>query len=392
MYVTRPRLEERLSEALKSTKYIVIHGESGNGKTWLYRKVCKGQRVYAETLNLGAAAARGSLSAAFEEKLGEFGEGAQDTTSTRAGAGLKVSGIGVDGDKITTSKLAQKSSFAALLAAVRRRAGSRKAVLVLDNFEQIVDQPSILRELASVILSADDEYISKMGVKLLLVGVPGDIKSLISNVSNASTIANRLTEIPEVERMTQPEAVDLMKRGLETEIGLKLEIDSDAFYKDMCWKSDRIAQHIHEISLKIANEAVRTNGRIDAGVVERADKNWLEESLSSDWAIIEASMNARETRAGRKNQVIYALGRCDKEDFKYTDIEKLGRSEFPKNTKEVTLNVNQAMTSLEQAENAIVRRTTKGDAYRFVSPKLRMAIRAGLRKTKQETVEKAFYH
>jgi hypothetical protein len=390
MYINRPRLEQSLEDALKSTKYIVIHGESGNGKTWLYRKVCKGQHVVVQTLNLANAAATGSLAAALEEKLGDLKASIPDSKIDKISAGFRPQGMGIDKEHTKTVKLAKQGAFPLVLETIRKNAGSRRAVLVFDNFEQIVEQRSILRELASIIIASDDEFISSFNVKLLFVGVPGDIKSLISSVSNATTIANRLTEIPEVARMTNDEATELMKKGLESEIGLRLVIDSDEFYRDLCWKSDRIAQHIHEICLKIANEAVRNNGIIDTRSINQAEEDWWVESLSSDWAVIEASMNARETRAGRKNQVIYALGQCEREDFKYSDVEKIIRSEFPKNTRHVTLNVNQAMTSLEQQDSPLIRRTTKGDAYRFVSPKLRMAIRSGLKKTKQETVEKVF--
>ena len=36
MYVTRRVLEDRLEDSLRGSKYVVVHGESGNGKTWLY--------------------------------------------------------------------------------------------------------------------------------------------------------------------------------------------------------------------------------------------------------------------------------------------------------------------------------------------------------------------
>ena len=39
MYVDRPDLERRLVDALKGDKYVIVHGERGNGKTWLYKRV-----------------------------------------------------------------------------------------------------------------------------------------------------------------------------------------------------------------------------------------------------------------------------------------------------------------------------------------------------------------
>jgi Cdc6-like AAA superfamily ATPase len=389
MYVTRPRLEESLTDALKSNKYIVIHGESGNGKTWLYRKVFKSEKVHFETLNLANAIGAGSLSAAMREKLGELGISQAETQASTVSGGFKPSGIGVEASSTETARIAAKGALVSLLGAIREKAGSRRAVLVLDNFEQITDRDDILREIAALIISADEEAVAKHNVKVLIVGVPGDIKVLISKNTNESTISNRLTEIPEVARMTTEEATTLMKKGLQTEIGLSMEIDEEPFYRELSWKSDRIAQHIHEICLKVANEAVRAGGVINDSVVAKAESKWLDDSLSSDWAVIEGHMNARDTRAGRRNQVIYAIGRCDKEEFKYSDIEAIVRSEFPVTTNGVVLNSAQALTTLGEGPNPLLRRTPKGDAYRFVSPKLRMAIRAGLKKGDDEKVEKS---
>lgn len=88
-------------------------------------------------------------------------------------------------------------------------------------------------------------------------------------------------------------------------------------------------------------------------------------------------MNSIETKVGRKNQVIYSLGRIDKEDFKHSDIEKIVREEFSVD-EGINLNLPQMLASFAKADNPLIRRTPKNNAYRFVSPKLKMVIRAGL--------------
>ena len=70
MYVQRPKLEQRLIDAFNANKYIVIHGESGNGKTWLYKKVFAENEIHVDVLNLGQATSTGSLEEAFKQKLG----------------------------------------------------------------------------------------------------------------------------------------------------------------------------------------------------------------------------------------------------------------------------------------------------------------------------------
>ena len=116
---------------------------------------------------------------------------------------------------------------------------------------------------------------------------------------------------------------------------------------------------------------------INEEVVQKAERKWLEESFSSDLGVIENLMNSIETKVGRKNQVIYSLGKVDKEDFKHSDVEKIVRDEFDVD-EGINLNLPQMLASFSKAENPLIRRTPKNNAYRFVSPKLKMVIRAGL--------------
>ena len=39
MYVNRPNLETRLMDAIKGSKNIIVHGDSGCGKSWLYKYI-----------------------------------------------------------------------------------------------------------------------------------------------------------------------------------------------------------------------------------------------------------------------------------------------------------------------------------------------------------------
>jgi hypothetical protein len=236
-----------------------------------------------------------------------------------------------------------------------------------------------------MIVSADDEAVAEHEVQVIIVGVPGTLKETIAGLTNSAPIANRLTELPEVARMSEAEAHDLIHRGFVDELHLTIapEITSELYGK-ICWYTDRIAQHIHELCLIISQNARRNSDLIDAGVIERSLETWVEDSLSSDMGVIEQLMNARETKAGRKNQVLYAMGQCKTEDFKYSDIEAIVRENF--DVEDATLNVSQILSGFASASNPLIRRTPKQDAWRFVSPKLKMAIRTRLRKTQDGKV------
>jgi hypothetical protein len=89
MYIRRPKLEERLIDALESNKYIVIHGESGNGKTWLYKRVFAENDIHFEVVNLAQVAIAKSLDGALRHKLGELGYTEKVRTETTASAGVR---------------------------------------------------------------------------------------------------------------------------------------------------------------------------------------------------------------------------------------------------------------------------------------------------------------
>ena len=122
MYVPRPDLETRLVDAFPSNKFIVIHGESGNGKTWLFKKVFGDKNIHFEVVNLGNASGADSLDKAFSVKLGEWGAKQRDAEATSSSAGAKPMGMGVEHRFDSSSLYSAKSPFHHLVEETRRRA------------------------------------------------------------------------------------------------------------------------------------------------------------------------------------------------------------------------------------------------------------------------------
>jgi hypothetical protein len=381
MYVRRAELETRLVDAFPSNKFIVIHGESGNGKTWLFKKVFADEDIFYEVVNLGNASGAESLDKAFSVKLGEWGSKQKISEGTASSAGAKPMGMGIDHRLDTSTSYSAKSPFHHLVEEVRRRAGNdHRCAIIFDNFEAIVDNPKLIQELAGIILNADDESFAKYDVQLVIVGTPTNLKQTIVQLSKSAPVANRLVEIPEVARMSSDEAAQLMEQGFVSELGLVFDsdVDKQTVFDEIAWYTDRIAQHIQELCLLIAQEANRNGGKISKAVFDKATETWVNDTLSADIATIHGSMNARDTRIGRKNQALYALGQCKLEDFKYTDIETVLRRNF--DVGGATLNIAQILSGFAAETNPIITRNPQADAWRFVSPKYRMAIRALLKK------------
>lgn len=144
-------------------------------------------------------------------------------------------------------------------------------------------------------------------------------------------------------------------------------------------------QRLHEYCLALAYLAEDNNKIVKSSYLETCDSNWCQESFSKDFVTIQGLMNERDTKAGRRNQTLYALGKTKLIYFRYTDIEEIVKKEFS-NTTNVAINISQVLTELSKADSPILKRSPKGDTYVFIDPRFRMCIRAMLRKTENEKI------
>lgn len=378
-YAERPNLEKRLKRALLGQKYIIIYGESGNGKTWLYKKVFQELKLPYCVLNLARMHTDGSLNGVISAKLGEYDIDLQTGQKKEFDVGMRPGGIGGGFKETLEFKSVGLSPMELLANHLNMGSGGKRTILVLDNFEQIIDNNDFVRQVASLIISADDEFIAKNNVKIMIVGTPTNIRDLISKVSNATTISNRVVEIPEVARLELGEARHIMSQGFDTHLRLTCLVEKNGLYKDIAHKTDRIAQHIQELCLKIAQNAIDNNDVITNQVVLDSEKEWIEETLSADLAVVEDHMNSLKTSVGRKNQVLYCLGILESEDFTHRDVEKLVRRVFVVDN-DINLNIPQLLAGFASKETPLIRKAKKrGASYRFCSPKMRMVIRTRLK-------------
>lgn len=385
-YAERVTLETRLRRSLNGHKYIILCGESGNGKTWLYKNVFQKANLNYYIVNLAKMHNEGSLNNVLLLKLGELGTSIVATEKRELDVSIKPGGMGGGYKDTTEYKSMPLGAMEQLANEISMVSAGKPSILVLDNFEQIVDNDEFVRQVASLIISADDEFIARTNIKILIVGTPTNIKQMISKVSNATTISNRFIEIPEVARLELGEARYIMSQGFEKHLHMTFLVDKNQLYKDIAHKTDRIAQHVQELCLKIAYNASENKNVINDHVVREAEKEWLEETLSVDMATVQGLMNSQVTKIGRKNQVMYCLGMIEAEDFRHGDIEKLVRHEFSV-ASNTNLTIPAILSGFSQAENPIIRKTSaKSTKYRFCSPKTKMVIRTKLRVARDGSV------
>lgn len=378
MYVDRTELERVLKKHCQGSKHIIIHGESGNGKTWLYKKVFGDLYLPYLTINLANASRFGSFQNLLKEKLKSDGpdrELSQIVIQKQGGMNAAVLSANYTDERIYS--MVERDPLLALMILLNRQAAKKQSLIVLENFEQILDQASIVKEISDTLILLDDDDYAKYNVRFCIVGVPSEIREYLGKQAAIETISNRVVEVPEVARLAQSEAEALLRKGFKI---INLEC-SEEIIKEIVWKTDRIAQHLHELGLEVSELAIENSEVIDASILKNAISSWISNSFSAIGEVVDSHLNSRATKAGRKNQVIYCLGTLTIEDFKYSDVEERVREVFPDSTKGITLNISQILSKLSDGNSPLIKRVPKGDAYRFVNPKVKIEIRVQLHLT-----------
>lgn len=244
-----------------------------------------------------------------------------------------------------------------------------------------------MRELGDIITLLDDPNYSRHDVKLVLVGTPSELREYFEKTTNRNTVANRLVEIPEVGALKEDQTKQFVEKGFLQQLNVKFSADLlEEFQQHIYWVTDGIPQFLHEFCLELAI-LIREDSWLPQPLhLTTANRRWLNSSLLSTYTTIEELMNSRETKVLRKNQVLFALGRVQQETFRTNLIEELVRTEFPRSTSEVALDIGGILSLIARQKPSPIKRT-KDLQYRFTTPKFKLCIRVMLTK-RNERVDK----
>jgi hypothetical protein len=166
MYVDRPDLEEDLIDSIKGSMHTMLFGESGNGKSWLYKHVLAVNNIPFVVANCGNASRLGSLTAEIHKACMPTDHLSKTSVEDTKEVGIKAIG---------EAKLSNKNKYdllkdEPLLQAFKELAKkSRKSVIVIENLEAIRGNQNLVDELSNIILLLDDDRYAEFGVKFLIV-------------------------------------------------------------------------------------------------------------------------------------------------------------------------------------------------------------------------------
>jgi hypothetical protein len=260
---------------------------------------------------------------------------------------------------------------------------------VVENLEKVLRHEDLMRELGSLITLLDNPDYAKYNVKLLIVGVPSGVRDYFATTEDQATVANRIQELPITQSLTASGVLDFCRKGFYE--SLRVTMTNEQLQKlaiDVHHATLGIPQRLHELCLELAF-AIEANGwRYSAPLLVLAKYRWVMGSLSVLYANIEAVMNERATKTGRRNQVLYALTLIDKEKFRANHVEDLVRREFPESAGVKALGINQILTHLATRSSPIIRRSIRGEAYQFADLRYQICMRCMLTRSEDGTVGK----
>ena len=328
MYVDRPEYERELKLAMRSGYHLIIYGDSGCGKSWLYKKVFEDELVVFATVDLNSCNEIDDIDLLLLEILEDPDEWIEERRTTEVEKGAMPYDIGRKSIGKRELRRQQKTPFEQLCKALRKKARNRKTFIVFENLEHAIMNQEVVTYLRSLILSLDDSSMTRSNVQICFVGVPSDIKMLLSDQNKYQTISNRITEISEVSRMSKTQVRDLVFQGFDRELSMSVE-NFDYCLSQIIYLTDRIPQYIHDLCLQIAFCAEEQGDSVSPFVVSLGAHAWVDTNGRQSREFIEKLIGPGRRRNDPKSRVFLALAKWEKATFYSTDIENLLRELFP---------------------------------------------------------------
>jgi hypothetical protein len=188
-------------------------------------------------------------------------------------------------------------------------------------------------------------------------------------------------KISEVSSLSKEEVATLVETGFIKLLSVDTTPETLAAWQDHIFTVTMgFAQPVQEYCEQLGYIVEDSNWKGSVEQLSNADAAWLKQGLSQASGTIAQLMNERETKAGRRNQVLYSLGRINKRVFHVAEVEEVLRQHFSQSAAGKTLAVGQILGELTSGEQAIIKRSTKGSTFEFKDARFAMAVRVLLQK------------
>lgn len=376
MYVSRPDLEKDLMRALSGSKHIVIYGESGGGKTWLYKKHFSDNDIYIAVVNMANASRFGSISKELKNLANSFIEKSVKKITETKEASLNAV---ISKGKLSHSKeydIFDKEPLELCFEKISEKANDKKAVLVFENLERIFPSKKMMDELGDVITLLDDDRYAKFNIKIVIVGVPAGIKEYFSKTSYLQTVANRLEEISEVSRLGESQVHLFVVKGFNQVMKANINYEILTHWaKHIYNRTLGIPQKVHEYCEHLAYAFEDNTWIATKELTDIADNKWLEKGLAEAYSVVATAFPKRKTKKDRRSQILYCLSKIDKHLFNSKDVEDLMNEHFPSTLSVKNLPISATLRLLTKDATNLLRRSIIENAYCFTDPRFLSCLR-----------------
>ncbi|MFC3022682.1 AAA family ATPase [Vibrio zhugei] len=381
MYIERKDLEKSLRRSINGSMHSFLFGESGTGKSWLYKKVFGENNIKYVVANCASASIKRSITNEILSVSLKAGSSQKQSYSESKEAGLSAG---------ATAKLKHQGEYTVVqeddlikaFESLSKESGNKKTVLVFDNLETIFKNEELMDELSDIIILLDDERYAKYKVKFLIVGVPNEAIRYFSSSKSSSSVGNRIEEISRVTGFDYQQVLELFERGFVNQLKVELtETQTRRLAVHIFNITLGIPQRVHEYCEVLAYEIEDNDWQYNTQLIEEADQAWLLRGLRESYSTIEKYLNSDETSEGRRNQVIYALGKNSAHQIDTNKIGEIIRKEFPSTAPDSNSGIGQVLSFLSKGDNPVLHKISNSNAYAFTDPRYIMCIRIMLYKS-----------
>lgn len=375
MYVDRTQHERNLYRSVNGSMHSFLFGESGGGKSWLYKKVFKEEGNHFIAINAANASRKGSITQELYEKC--FNGGKAEKTGYKETKKAGVSAVGM-------AELSHEGEYTLPFADKLKlcykylydRSGKRNTTVVLDNVETLFENEQLMGELSDILILLDDDEFAEYKVKFLLIAVPNEVLQYFSHAKNPSSVGNRIDEVPRITGLSAGQVLDFTQRGFVKNLKVTIpDVSLKRLSRHIYTVTLGIPQRMHEYCEGLAYCIEDNDWNYNPGLLEEADDRWLKRGLRECYNVVESHLNSDETSDGRRNQVIFALGRISTHQIDTQKIAAVIAQDFPENKPESNSGIGQVLSHLCRGDKPILKKLSNSSFYAFTDPRYLMCIR-----------------
>jgi len=375
MYVERPALEKVLHRSVMGSMHSFLFGESGNGKSWMYKKVFHEHKVNHIVANCANASRKQSITEEIYSACIKPGNSTKTNYKETKKAGVSAGAV-VELSHEGEYEILQKDRLLAAFEVLSKKSSGGKSVIVLDNVETIFGNDKLMEELSDILILLDDSDYAAHQVKFLIVGVPSEVLQYFSSAKNPASVGNRIEEVPRVAGLEYLQTLDLVGRGFEKYLKVEIpDIQKKRLSRHIYEVTLGVPQRIHEYCECLAYIVEDNDWAYEPEYMEQADHAWLLKGLRVSYTLIEKQLNSEETSDGRRNQVIYAFGKLATHQIDTARIGEVIAAEFPSSSPDSKSGIGQVLAYLTKGENPILKKISNSNSYSLCDPRYLMCIR-----------------